>query len=269
MNRALARVATGAPALESSRRGVRVGRSTICSVAGNGSLCLVFSHTSEIVCSACLPRQKRGYPLRGWKLLRENGGVALLFAALAGSLCANVILYHDNKKLSNPGFVQRGIRTGMQLNPFEIVDKNGEKEQLDFSGSQRTVLYILAPTCIWCKRNQANVTRLASERGGQYRFVGLSTTSEELSKFWKTTTLPFPVYSVASSKVLSDYHFGDETPQMAIVEKGGKVGPVWRGALMSDSLSGAEKYFEIKLPGLLTVPPAPGTQLSTSNDRGK
>ena len=191
--------------------------------------------------------------MREEDFLRSNVGVIFLFLVLLGSLSINVLLFYRYEKVTHPVFAKVGIQTGMSLRPFAIVDDKGEKTQLDFSGSQPTVLYILAPTCGWCQRNRANVTALASKRGGQYRFVGLSITSYQLKEFWRTTTLPFPVYSMGSLQVASDYHFSDETPQMAVVTKGGKIERVWHGALMDNNLFEAEKYFGVSLPGLLTV----------------
>lgn len=182
-----------------------------------------------------------------------NRGILLLYLALTASLSVNVTLIRRYERAAHPSAVEPGVRLGTSLRPFTIVDKNGDESQLAFSGSKPTVLYILAPGCGWCQRNQANMTSLASQQGGQYRFVALSTTDYKLKEFWKTTTLQIPVYSVASSDVLSNYHFTDETPQMAVVANDGMIKRVWHGALTTDNLTDAENYFGVKLPGLTAV----------------
>jgi hypothetical protein len=189
--------------------------------------------------------------------VRANGGLILLFGVLTCSLSANVLMFYDRKHPVRPAHVEAGVRTGTFIHPFTVIGKDGKKAELEFPDSQTTVLYVLSPTCGWCRRNQANIIALASQQNGKYRFVGLSTTSDHLQEYWATTTLPFPVYSVVSPQVLSVYHLSDETPQMAVVANGGQIVQVWHGALMGDNLTGAERYFGIKLPGLLTVAAVP------------
>jgi hypothetical protein len=36
------------------------------------------------------------------------------------------------------------------------------------------VFYVITPSCIWCRRNQLNVNRLADAKANDFRFVGLS-----------------------------------------------------------------------------------------------
>ncbi len=195
-------------------------------------------------------------------LLWRNAGTIVLFLALIGSLCTNVLLFHRYEGVTRPAIVRAGVQAGSVLRPFAILDEDGRKSQLEFSGSRPTVIYILAPACGWCKRNQANITALAQRKSQEYKFVGLSTTGDQLRQFWKGAALPFPVYSVASAKVLSDYHFSDETPQMAVVSSEGRVEKAWHGALMGSDLSGAEKFFGVKLPGLITAAAPQGASTS-------
>lgn len=180
--------------------------------------------------------------------LGSNSALAFLLLVLTGSLSGNVVQLYRYERLTHP--TELGVRLGAVLRPFVVVGRDGKRTQLDFSGSKPTVIYVMSPLCGWCKRNQANITSLALQKARDYQFVGLSTTDNQLKDFWKSTKLPFPVYSVPSADVLSRYHLGDETPQMAIVDSAGRVGRVWHGALSGDGLTEVEKYFGVRLPGL-------------------
>jgi|SRR5580658_4425143 hypothetical protein len=143
-----------------------------------------------------------------------------------------------------------GVREGVVLPTIHVVDKDGKRIALDFNGNRRSVLYILSPTCIWCKRNKANIVMLASAESSQIRFIGLSTAPDRLGEYVKGSALPFPVYALSSPAEVRKFGLLDVTPQTVLVATGGKVQKVWTGAFQGAEQKEIESFFDVKLPGL-------------------
>jgi hypothetical protein len=186
-------------------------------------------------------------PLR---VIKENAGLVLLFSVLTGSLSLNVYLGRELKALTPVRLPSAGIHKDAVLPQIQAVDVDGHKTVIDFNGPRSSVVYILSPTCSWCKRNKANIVALASQKGREMRFVGLSITSEKLKDYVTTNSLPFPVYAIVSPQAVQKLGVLDMTPQTVLVRAGGIVEKVWTGAFDAAKQKEIEQYFHAKLPGL-------------------
>jgi len=196
-------------------------------------------------------------------VLKSNAGSVFLILILIASLSGNVLLTHRLKVLSVPRL--SGVRPERELAAVPAIDDNRTRTLIEFAGSQPTVLYILSPSCEWFKRNQPNIVALASAKRAQYRFIGVSISARDMKTFWETSSLPFPIYVVTSPEYLKDSGFGDLTPQTVLVSSEGKVQKVWLGAYEGKEQEDLERFFGVRLPGLLPAS-TPQTERQASAD---
>jgi peroxiredoxin len=112
-----------------------------------------------------------------------------------------------------------------------------------------TVLYIFTPPCKWCAHNLENIRTLAEQAKHDYRFIGLSLSSNELRDYVKDNNLGFPVYSGMSHVFSTAYKVGG-TPETLVISPEGRVLKNWKGAYMNDVQKEIEQYFKVSLPGI-------------------
>lgn len=180
--------------------------------------------------------------------MSKNGGTALLMAVLVVSLGMNVYLGLRLRGAFAPHI--QAIKASDQLpSPLPVLDADGKPTQLAFDSAEPTVVYLFSPLCGWCKRNEANIKSMAAAAGERYRFVGLSTISENLKDYINQGHVPFPVYILKSEDQANKLGLVG-TPTTVLVGHDGKVQRVWEGAYMSGSQKDVEKFFDVKLPGL-------------------
>ena len=92
---------------------------------------------------------------------------------LAASLSLNVYLGWKLRQ-GTAAPISARLAAGMKLDPVTVTDADGKPLTLSYDGNKPTVLYVMSPSCIWCRRNQANINMLTASKANDYRFVGLS-----------------------------------------------------------------------------------------------
>jgi hypothetical protein len=107
-------------------------------------------------------------------------------------------------------------------------------------------LYVYSPDCVWCARNEPNISALASGRRSGTRLVGVclgtAATCQAPAAGFDDTIIP-------DAQTRAGYKLGN-TPQTIVVVND-RVDRVWTGAY-SPRISGEiESYFGAKLPGLV------------------
>ncbi len=183
--------------------------------------------------------------------LKDNVGLVALFSVLTASLSLNVALGWRLRGAS-PSLKRGGVQEQSLLPEIPAVDANGRRVVLSFAESRGTVLYVLSPSCRWCQKNSANIRALAAARGGDLRFVGLSTRRDRLPQYLAEHPVGFPVYSLESEALTRSLGLL-ATPQTVVVGTGGRVEKVWVGAFLPESQAEVERFFDVKLPGLEEV----------------
>jgi len=176
----------------------------------------------------------------------------LVLVILAGSLSLNVALGWRARPSARPRALS-GVEVGSLMSAIPVLDANGKHTELRFDSDRPTVLYLLAPECIWCRRNEANIRTLASAASDRYHFVGLSTQPLNINEYRRATQLPFPVYSISSRDEAAARHLVG-TPKTMVIASNGKVTAAWGGAYQSAMKQEVEDYFKTKLPGLAADP---------------
>lgn len=199
--------------------------------------------------------------------IRNGFGTVVLFFLLAGSLVLNVIQGWQLRArprfsaASSNAAVMAGIRPGSLLPPISGLTPHGEKADLTFESDKPTIIYVLSPSCGWCRRNRNNITALYATEKSRFHFVGLSVSKDKLAEHLTSTPLPFPVFSIERTDArLQKLGFFDATPQTVVVGSDGVVQKAWMGAYMPGSqLEELQRFFRTTLPGL-SAENHPGSQ---------
>jgi peroxiredoxin len=168
---------------------------------------------------------------------------------LAASLCLNVYLGLKIKR----GIVAENaakLSPGMKIGRVTAVGADGKPITISCDSTDKpTVFYVLSPSCIWCRRNQANIDKLAETKANDFRFIGLSLDESGLKEYLGEYHLKFPVYAGLTKETVESLGLGG-TPQTFVVSSEGKILKVWSGAYIESLQPDVEAFFGIRLPGL-------------------
>jgi peroxiredoxin len=171
-----------------------------------------------------------------------------VLAVLATSLSLNVYLGLHQRQRQAPRSAP--ISVGAKVPALAVVSLSGEKFDLTWASDRRpTILYVFKPSCVWCRRNMNNIAALSLARASDYRFIGLSLSTADLSKYVAKNQIPFPVYSYVSSD--GGGHFGvGGTPTTLMISPDGTIKELWEGAYAGSTQKQVEARMRVKLPGV-------------------
>jgi hypothetical protein len=131
-----------------------------------------------------------------------------------------------------------------------VHDLNGRDVSVDVARSGKlTVVYWFSPTCVWCKRNSANMRAMMEGAGKRFDFVALSVTAEGVRQYLAENQLRGEAYAEPSVATRSAYGFGG-TPQTIVIGADGKIVRSWEGAYSGRLGSEIGEVLGVHLPGL-------------------
>lgn len=145
------------------------------------------------------------------------------------------------------------LRVGSSVPAIQGKTLGGQLATIGYSGQLPTVLYVFQPSCIWCLRNQENITAMTERLAGKYRLIGLSLATDGLDEYVKKHNIRFPVYTDLTPDAIEAYRLGG-TPETLVISPDGKVIKNWQGAYFGTTASLVEKFFSITLPTKSWVP---------------
>ncbi|HET6975590.1 MAG TPA: TlpA disulfide reductase family protein [Pyrinomonadaceae bacterium] len=167
---------------------------------------------------------------------------------LVASLCLNVYLGLKVKQGAVPQSTAK-LAPGMKIDPVYALGADGKPLTISYDATNKpTVLYVITPSCIWCKRNQANIDKLVEAKANDFRFIGLSLAEDGLKEYVDEHRLKFPVYAGVTNETVQSLGLGS-TPQTIVVSSEGKILKVWWGAYLENKQPEVEAFFGIQLPG--------------------
>lgn len=178
----------------------------------------------------------------------DSTGLALLETALlAASLGLNATLLHRSgttAALSAPG-----VRVGSVVPVLTAKRCGGGEESLQLRGARPTILYWFQPDCDWCRRNGGNLDVLFKSRSSRYRFLGLTYADPKACSQEGGYYPPFPWLGGVGTATTQALGLSG-TPELLVVGADGRIKRAWLGALLGPSLTQAQAFFQLKLPGL-------------------
>lgn len=168
------------------------------------------------------------------------------------SLCLNVYLGWK-VKLGNVQAITPKLSLGMKVDPVTALGHDGKPFTISYNGSDKpTVFYVITPSCIWCKRNQANINKVADTKANDFRFIGLSLAEPGLKEYVEDHHLKFPMHTGLTRETIQSLGLGS-TPQTIVVSPEGKILKVWMGAYDEEVRSEVEAFLGVQLPGLTSL----------------
>lgn len=185
--------------------------------------------------------------LRLIRQMESNLSLVVFCAVLTGSIGLNLVLAIKYRDATTPKV--SAIRVGASLKRIPTLDADGHRNEIVLDGAHWSVIYVMAPKCVWCARNLDNVRTIAAGNANAFHFVGLSNTAAGLDQYLASNWMPFPVQVVDKAHAPTGLDT-TITPQMALVRPHGRVERVWTWALEGSQRAEAEEFFHVKLPGL-------------------
>jgi peroxiredoxin len=185
---------------------------------------------------------------------QTNQIVATLLAIVGiALLLSNVLLVHQNNRLkvlaSRPDRTLE-VKLGKTLPPLEGVDSNGNKQSINYGqDSRKTVLLVLSPRCRACEESKQDWEAIITGLDRQsFRIAGVSLQAEGFKEFasWHGIT-QIPILTEIDPKYRVAYNLA-LTPQIILIDSGGKVEKVWTGLLQRDDKQEVEQSLNIRLP---------------------
>lgn len=172
----------------------------------------------------------------------------LVLILFGGSIGINVWLVHLVATLNSKN--ARRIETDVQLPPVELTDATGRRVTLGYAtGGRPAIVYWFSPDCLWCKRNEANLSALARAADGKYRLLSIAKSNIGLREYLANARHDLPVYTDPTGVARAVYGLGG-TPQTLVVSAEGRIMKIWRGAYNGDTAHEVETFFNMRLPGL-------------------
>lgn len=184
--------------------------------------------------------------------IENNRALVVLFTVLTLSLSLNLYLgwrvreFYATRKQERR---QIGIPVGANLSSLPVRDLEGQPARINFSTGIPTVIYVLSPTCGWCRSNEKNMHALAAGKNGFFNFIALSPTAQNLQQYVSAGHAPFKVY-VADPAGLPAGLDVQTTPQTLVVSPAGIVEKAWLGAYDGSRKREIEAFFNVDLPGI-------------------
>lgn len=185
--------------------------------------------------------------------VRSNRPDVFVMLLLAVSLSLNVYLGLRLRLGTSADRQTAKLSPGMQVAPVSAVDADGKPLTISYNSSDKPIVfYVISPSCIWCRRNQANIDKIAETKANDFRFIGLSLAESGLKDYIEEHRMKFPVYAGVTKETVSALGLSG-TPQTIVVSPEGKVLKMWSGAYIEQLQPDVEAFFGIQLPGLTSI----------------
>lgn len=176
----------------------------------------------------------------------------LVFCLLALSAITNLLLVGKVRELRSTITALKSEHSstpGTRLPPLTAQDMSGQSVTIRFDEIQvPTLLYVFSPSCGWCRKNEDNISSLASQAGDSIRIIGLTLSTDGLTEYVADRFPPVKVIR-PDSQTMTAYKLSG-TPETILVSSDGIVLRVWKGAYSDSTKRELEAYFHVKLPGL-------------------
>lgn len=172
---------------------------------------------------------------------------------LCGSVGMNVVLARRTSRPQGAPAAPAYLAAGEPAPPLKVQDlSSGKDVVLDFKAAPvATVLYVMSPSCPWCARNRPNVEALAAATASRFRWVAVAPLAEGMKEYVSRTPFKFESF-LATAETRTSYRMRT-LPETIVIDRSGVILQNWGGAYAGETQTDVERYFEVKLPGLLSA----------------
>jgi peroxiredoxin len=168
-------------------------------------------------------------------------------------LVTNVLLVQQNKKLkvlaSRPDRTLE-IKPGTALPPLEGYDSDGNRRSVHYGqDSRKTVLLVFSPRCSACGENMPTWEALIDRLNQQsFQIAAVSLQPEGVKEYARQRGIDrIPILTRIDPKYRVAYNLA-LTPQILLIDSGGKVEKVWTGVLRGEDKQDVERALNVRLP---------------------
>ncbi|AFL89394.1 hypothetical protein Terro_3172 [Terriglobus roseus DSM 18391] len=185
------------------------------------------------------------------KLLNKRALLgALPTVLLAASLMLNLAQYWNSTSKASSSRVTTQVlpAVGQELASLHVITSDGRAISLPLRTSgKQTVLYVLSPTCKWCKLNQKTINSLSQQSNGRFQVIGLMAQKADSESKKVLSSYAFPVYTVDATVPYQGVPL-DVTPRTFVVSPSGHVAKRWEGAYSDVTLQAIAAFLHVELP---------------------
>jgi len=185
---------------------------------------------------------------------KANNKVATLLTIVgAVLLLVNVLLVQQNKKLqvlaSRPDRALEA-RPGTALPPLEGIDSDGNRRRVGYGqDSRKTVLMVFSPRCGACEEAMPTWDAIINGLDPRaFQIAAISLQPEGVKEYASRRGINrIPILTKIDSKYRVAYNLA-LTPQIILIDSGGKVEKVWTGVLRKEAQQEVEQALNVRLP---------------------
>jgi hypothetical protein len=157
--------------------------------------------------------------------------------------------------LRTAGFLEIGTR----VPPLDLKSTSASPIRITYSDVEiPTVLYIMRPSCGWCKTNNPNLKAMLASAGDAYRLHIISLDEAGVEEYRQAYRIGESILIGVTDDARDIYHMGG-TPQTVVVSPAGIVTHMWMGAYSPAQEREIEDTLGVELPGRLPAASSGGT----------
>ncbi len=186
-----------------------------------------------------------------WSAISAHSGIVLLLS-ISSLVNVGLVLKLKSQQSYIDYLKQDGnLRINAIVPSIKAMSSDGHPVTIRFDdASVPTVLYVMSPSCGWCKKNQANIAALVTKTGCTVPFRWAFAVLGWLASIYRSrVSPPYQIFSQLEPATLTTYRLG-ATPETIVISPLGKVLRIWKGAFSADILPDVQSYFGVSLPGL-------------------
>lgn len=160
-------------------------------------------------------------------------------------------------------FRARPLTVGARAPAMTVRTVTGSISSVNFAGNGKpTIVYLFAPTCVWCARNAKSIDALARALSTTHQVIGLSRTDVGLADYVRERGIAYPVYSTTARAFA-----GRGTPTTYLISATGVVEAIWQGAWVPHTKKAIEARLQIALPDISSGDIGHPTPMTLSHPR--
>lgn len=143
------------------------------------------------------------------------------------------------------------LTIGTRVPPLDLRSTSGSAIRIAYSDvAIPTVLYVMRPSCTWCKSNNPNLKAMLDSSGNAYNLRIISIEEAGVEEYRETYQIGEPILVGVTDDARDIYHMGG-TPQTVVVSPAGVVTHMWMGAYSPAQEREVEDALGVELPGRL------------------
>lgn len=158
---------------------------------------------------------------------------------------------HKNEPISD----SKSIKSSDIIENINVRTLEGREDIIDLKDNVKgsvqnpafTIIFVFSPSCPTSIQNISSINKLLTDKGKDYRFIGVSLIKLNPKIFIDSNAPKFPVYMNGSGNARK-LGLG-LVPQTIVISPEGRILKKWVGAYSGSVKTEIEEFFNVSLPG--------------------